>query len=151
MEKNDYILFALARSKGYSDELCFLLHAKEVEFFNYHIHAAVDGAPFIYVLQEAIKDKISEADILKMALGNMDYVFLADDLGEEALGRNLDREFAIEDGEKPYLRNLTPSGEFDYKKAIKKIIKIHPDFIDKMKESGYPITGIMNATKKKWG
>jgi len=140
MQNNNYILFKLAYNKRYNNALCLFLHAKEVECVHYVFKDTYSVPhPYVDVLQEGIKDGVIEKDLLKMSLGEMDYILRVDTPWDGKSCEELDREMAIEDGEEAYSALLRPSGEFNYKQAFEELVKKYPDFAERMKESGHPL------------
>ena len=137
MWEKEYILFKLAKSRGFSDALCLYLHAKEVECISYIWFPC--HPPYVDVLAEAIEDGIEVKNILNMSMGNMDYVLRDDCADTEEESRAIDRECAMASGKEAYEALLKPNGDFDYQKAYREIIEKHPDFPDIMKKSGHPL------------
>ena len=113
MPQKRYILSSLAKQHGYTDNLCQLLHAKEVECL--HSFCSPTGSyPFVEIRQEGIEDNCSETDLVKMALGEMDYFLRVDCPWDGKDPRLLDRELAIESGENTFAEYLTNTGNFDF-------------------------------------
>ncbi len=136
-----YILFNLARERGYGNPLCLLLHAKEVECLNFY-RFPMKTPPFVSVLEEGIEDHCAEAELVKMALGNMDYSLRADDCVDDKTPREMDREFAIESGEKNYKKFLASSGAFDYVAYFARLKKSRDGKLAKiLDETQHPLLG----------
>lgn len=139
MEKNR-TLYKEAKSKGYPEDLCCLLHAKEMEDVLYGNGAHEIPCFVIDVLHIAIERRLDNKKLLKIALGNMSACSDFDILlpGYDSF-EDMNIDLCIEDGEEAYSAHLLPSGEFNYKQAFEELVKKYPDFSERMKESGHPL------------
>ena len=117
MSEEKDILYGLAKRHGYPEGLCRLLQVREeacrrlLQWWEY-------GMPFIDVLREGIEDSCAEVDLVKMALGNMEYTLRCDFALEDEDPKITDRRCAMESGERGYRHFLSSDGGFDYQKCL---------------------------------
>lgn len=131
MDSLNYILYDLAKASGYEENLCLLLHAKEVECLNFSGLLECEPHPFIYVIQEGIEDGCEENELIKMSLGQMDYIFRCDCVdGEDP--RIVDRQCAMEGGQKTYSLFLSSDGCFDYQRYFKHLKRVRKGQLAKL-------------------
>ncbi len=135
MNEMEYNLSDLAKEAGYSDDLCSYLHVKELEDRLFGNGRAGLPCLVLMTIEEGIRRRLSETDLLKISFGDMNPGLMADVI-LPGYKEGFDFEIAtgIEEGTPEYER-LLKDGKFDYAKAIDMLKEKHPGFGDKIKNA----------------